>query len=224
MAVEPGEMVFVLSEEKLNLPKNMVAHLSPKRKLSHAGILAIGGFCIDPLYKGRLLIGLYNFSSTNFPIIPGKKMIAATFYELGENEASNFAAPESAIEDFPEDLVRVMQGYEPMTIKPVADLVKRLSQELDVLRRDIRSHEDWYKRFEKSLDTHNEQIGKLTTGLSVEKENRERGEDKLSEALHGIKGTLFWLRGAAWVVAGIVSLVLIPIIIAWLTGKLKVSP
>src|SRR6266850_5564500 len=39
--IAPGEMVFVLSEERLSLPSNIVAHLSPKRKLSHAGVLAI---------------------------------------------------------------------------------------------------------------------------------------------------------------------------------------
>src|SRR6266404_3318447 len=55
LAIEPGEMVFVLSEERLNLPMDMKAELSPKRKLSHAGILALGGFCIDPGYQGPLL-------------------------------------------------------------------------------------------------------------------------------------------------------------------------
>src|SRR5438105_1926894 len=39
LVVEPGEVVFVLTEESLNLPYNMMAQLSPKRKLSHAGIL-----------------------------------------------------------------------------------------------------------------------------------------------------------------------------------------
>src|SRR5579871_2932856 len=42
--VEPGEMVFALSEERLNLPSNVVAELSPKRKLSQSGIQVIGGF------------------------------------------------------------------------------------------------------------------------------------------------------------------------------------
>ena len=44
--IDPGEMIFILTEERLDLPDNMIAELSPKRKLSHAGVLAIGGFCI----------------------------------------------------------------------------------------------------------------------------------------------------------------------------------
>lgn len=70
--IEPGEVVFVLTNEQLDLPKNIHAVLSPKRKLSHDGIMVLGGFCIDPLYKGKLLIGLYNLSSSSFPLIPGK--------------------------------------------------------------------------------------------------------------------------------------------------------
>ena len=65
--VEPGEVVFVLTEERLDLPRNMIAILSQKRKLSHQGIQVLGGFCVDPLYRGRLLVGLYNFSSRRFP-------------------------------------------------------------------------------------------------------------------------------------------------------------
>src|SRR5687767_2307082 len=46
LAIESGEVVFVLTEEELDLPMNIVAQLSPKRKLSHGGVLTLGGFCI----------------------------------------------------------------------------------------------------------------------------------------------------------------------------------
>src|SRR2546423_648965 len=121
MFVEPGEVVFVLTEEILELPKNVMALLSPKRKLSHQGILVLGGFCVDPLYKGRLLVGLYNFSSTRFPLRPGKKLIAAVFYELQENETDGFKAPESEITDFPDELVTLIQGYKPIALQGLLD-------------------------------------------------------------------------------------------------------
>lgn len=53
--VPPGSVAFVLTEERINLPKNMKAELSLKRKMGHAGILVLGGFCVDPGYRGRLL-------------------------------------------------------------------------------------------------------------------------------------------------------------------------
>ena len=101
----------------------------------------MGGFCIDPLYWGRSRIGLINFASTSFPFILGKKVMAAALDELGEDETDGLAPPEASVEYFPEELIRVMQNHEPITIKPVADLVHELSPEVDTLRRDIWSHE-----------------------------------------------------------------------------------
>lgn len=71
--VEPGEVVFVRTIEKLALPNDTIAMLSPKRKLSHQGIIALGGFAVDPKYVGPLFVGLYNVSSTPFHLQSGKK-------------------------------------------------------------------------------------------------------------------------------------------------------
>ncbi|MGH6801014.1 MAG: dCTP deaminase domain-containing protein, partial [Methylocella sp.] len=64
--VESGEVVFVRTLETLALPNDIIAMLSPKRKLSQQGIIALGGFAVDPKYRGPLFVGLYNFSSTPF--------------------------------------------------------------------------------------------------------------------------------------------------------------
>ena len=221
--VEPGEMVFVLTEERLTLPPNMFAELSPKRKLSHAGVLAIGGFCIDPRYEGRLLVGLFNLSSTRFPLLPGKKLIAATFYELNDAEISDFPAPESPVDDFPDELVVVMEKYSPVVVQSVLESVEKLRDELDAIRQDIQSRSEWFRRFEQSLEHHDKQIGQLLQGLSGEKEARLSGEDKLGTTLAKIERTLSWLKGAAWVVAGLFTLVGVPIIVAWLLKVLGIT-
>jgi hypothetical protein len=220
--VEPGEMVFILTEERLSLPANMFAELSPKRKLSHAGVMAIGGFCIDPRYFGRLLVGLFNFSSTRFPLLPGKKVIAATFYELNDDEMAEFPLPESPLDDFPDDLVVVMQKYSPAAVQSMQESVEKLRAELDAIREDIRSHSEWYRRFEQSLEHHDRQIGQLLQGLSDEKDARLTGQDKLGATLAKIDRTLAWLKGAAWVAAGLTTLVGVPVLVAWLLRLLGI--
>lgn len=220
--IEPGEMVFVLSAERLKLSDTMTAELSPKRKLSHAGILAMGGFCIDPLYDGFLLIGLYNFSSTRFPLLPGKKLIAATFYELGAGEVNGFLAPET-LEDFPDELLQVMQKYQPLAIQSVQGDVQSLREEVQGLRADFQSRSDWYRRFEESLERHDKQIAKLIDGLDTEMETRKRGEDDLSKALGGLQRTLSWIRGAAWILAVLVGTAVgsfgLPYFLNWIGSK-----
>jgi deoxycytidine triphosphate deaminase len=228
--IEPGEMVFILTEERLDLSNTMMAELSPKRKLSHAGILAIGGFCIDPLYQGRLLIGLFNLSSTPFPIIPGKKVIAATFFVLEEQECCNFEKPEAALEDFPDELVQVMQKYRPIAMASITENIQQMQRQVDAIRKEIDSQNDWYKRFEGILDGHNSQIGTLIQGLNSEVKAREKGEDTLSLALTGytdqiksIEKVLIWLKGAAWVIGALLALVGVPIMVAWILKSLKLT-
>jgi deoxycytidine triphosphate deaminase len=212
MEVEPGEVVFVLTQERLSLPLDVVAQLSPKRKLSHAGILTLGGLCIDPGYKGRLLIGLCNFSSTPFPIEPGRKLIAATFYRLNEAEANGLEGPRESLDDFPDELVQVMQRYKPVALEPLARELGELRSDVEGLRRDIRSHEDWYNRFKESLGAHNQLIGEISKDLKAEIGERQTGQDKLTR-------TLSWLKGAAWTLTGVMS-VAVAFFLAWLAGWL----
>ena len=88
--IEPGEVVFVLPQEELHLPENMIAMLSPKRAITHRGITVLGGFAIDPGYTGRLWFGLHNFSSSRYALRSGAKLIACLFYELDDEEASKY--------------------------------------------------------------------------------------------------------------------------------------
>jgi len=195
--VEPGEVVFVLTEESLDLPRNILANLSPKRKLSHYGILVLGGFCIDPLYQGRLLVGLYNFSSSPFPLMPGKKLIAAIFYEMQEEELSDFKKPEAAIRDFPDDLIRLMQQYKPVSNQGLIERLQQISTELDNLRHDFQNREDWFKRFKESLEG-------LLHGL--EKETQER-KDTEREFRKDLKRISWSAAGTAAAVGCIVAII-----------------
>jgi len=203
--VDPGEVVFVLSEERLELPSDMMAQLSPKRKMAHEGILTLGGFAIDPGYEGKLLVGLFNFSSTPWPLQPGKKLIAATFYKLDQQEVPAHPTVVERLNDFPDGLLAVMQKYQPVAIQSVADSVRRLHEELGALRTEVRSREQWYTRFEQSLENTSGQISELTRDLDAEKEVRRRGEDKLAEGLQDLKGSLSFLKGAAWFIGVLIG-------------------
>jgi len=219
LRLQPGEMAFVLAEERLALPSNVMAQLSPKRKMSHAGILTMGGLCIDPSYEGPLLVGLLNLSSTPFPLIPGKKLIAATFFELVAGELDEFPHPHKFEDDFPPELISLMQAYRPVSMQSLVDAVQKLQTDLAALRSDIQSHEEWYRRFKESLEAHNTQIGELTRSLQAESLVREQGHDKLTIAISSVQSTLTFLKGAAWVV-GVLLGVASTLAIAWLAKAL----
>ena len=212
LVIEPGEVIFALTQERLSLPTDVVVQLSHKRKLSHKGIITLGGTYIDPGYVGRILIGLYNISSTPFPIRPGKKVISGTVLELEKGEKGTFPEPSPPMDEFPDELVDVMHKYDPIAFKSVEERLKHLQAEVETLRSEISSHENWYNQFKGLLESHNEQIGELTRDLRQETEARMTGQDKLTQ-------TLSWLKGAAWAGIGILGIAL-ALLIAWLAGWL----
>ena len=164
--IDPGEVVFVISEEKLKLPMDMFVVLVQKRKLSHDGIAVMGGLCVDPGYEGHLLVGLYNFSSSPFQIIPGHKLIAGLFHQLSGTEIGSFPRPTTRILDFPEDLVRLIRSYQPINVHALTEQLGAIKTELSLLQRQISEDKKWREDFKDDLEG-------LLSALKEERENRQ---------------------------------------------------
>ncbi|TAH60757.1 MAG: hypothetical protein EWM50_06395 [Gottschalkiaceae bacterium] len=138
--IEPGEVVFVLTREYVDIPLDISVVLHEKRKLSQKGISLLGGRGIDPGYKGYLFFGLYNISSEIFDLKPGRKLVGATFYRLNEDEIVTPVKLPEEWSDFPEELEDFIRKYEP--VNPIAIneklnniQVKFIKDQNDVLRK-----------------------------------------------------------------------------------------
>jgi deoxycytidine triphosphate deaminase len=210
LAVDPGEVVFVLTQEKLNLPKNMIAILSSKRKLAHGGIIILGGLTIDPLYNNYLQVGLYNFSSTPFPLRPGKKLIAAMFYELEAGEMDDFSVPESTrAEGFGDELIGLIRNYRPIEIKGVYDELQDTKRQLQELRTSITDDKQWKDDFKTALDSHNSQLDKIIDGLEKEIKAREKGDTEVLNKLDQVSSIWSTFKASfnlgGWIIAAIIG-------------------
>jgi len=180
IGVDPGEIVFVLTEERLKLPDNIYIVLIPKRKLSHEGILILGGLSVDPFYEGRLLIGIYNFSSSSFPIRAGKKIIGSHFYKLRDDEINKDAIKhEINIDDFPDDLIRLMDKYSPISSLSLMEKISSVELKLEEFKKDFNKTESWFKEFQTKLDKHEELVSRLIEGLKEEQRSRSFSDEKI---------------------------------------------
>jgi len=174
ICVEPGETVFVMTEEILHLPRNIKAEISHKRKLAHEGILVLGGFCIDPLYEGHLIFGLYNFSSRPFVLEPGKKLVAAQFYQLEDSELSRGDEKPQPINEFPKELENMIDAFHASSLLQLESQIKEMRVELQSLRKDFDSQNEWFGKFQKGID-------ELRDVLERERQERINGEGMLSK-------------------------------------------
>ena len=215
LAIGPGEMAYVLTQEVLVLPNNVKAEIGLKRKLSHAGIVLHGGSCADPGYRGRLLFALFNFSARPFPLLPGKKIVSAQFYELEKAETPP-TRPIEPILDFPDDIVHLMGQYRPATSQALAEQILDLQQKIEALNKFVRDRNEWFERFQLSLTNTERVVENLGEKLDEERSNRVDGEKEFKSRLEEISRTttkhaVFWalLIAAAGIAAAAVLGVLI---------------
>lgn len=169
--VEPGEVVFVLSQERLVLPANVYAQLSPKRSLSQDGIELMGGLTIDPGYEGYLVFGLRNVAGTSYPLNPGTKIVGANFFELDEKETLEKQKKPNSIESFPPKLLDLIEKYRP--VNP-----QNLENELMKLQKAF--HESQGQLGEDVRGLKNE-VSQLASDLLKESTKREQENKALSD-------------------------------------------
>lgn len=142
--IQPGEVVYVLTKEKVNLPPNMYMSLSANRGMSEYGVLTLGGFAVDPGYSGRLMFGLYNYSSTPFTLIPNSKLIGGIFYQLDKNEiidADSLERPKP-IDEFPARLVSIISKYSPTGMSSLDESIKAISKQMEALKEEFNKNKD----------------------------------------------------------------------------------
>jgi deoxycytidine triphosphate deaminase len=79
--IAPLEIVWVVSEEILNLPSTVTCHTTLKNAVSRKGVLAINTGIIDPHFSGPISTALINFSKERVIIHKGDPILRLTFYE-----------------------------------------------------------------------------------------------------------------------------------------------
>lgn len=175
--VEPGEVVFVLSRERLVLPSNVYAQLSPKRSLAQDGIELMGGLTIDPGYEGYLVFGLRNVAGTPYTLSPGTKIVGANFFELTNDEMLSECKKPTSIESFPEKLLTLIEKYKP--VNP-----QNLESELQELQKAFRESQGQLGEDVRGLK---EKVSQIASDLLKESTKREQENKTLSDRFSSVE-------------------------------------
>lgn len=176
--VEPGEVVFVLSQERIILPRDIYIQLNPKRSLSQDGIELLGGLTVDPGYEGYLVFGLKNVAGKPYKLKVGTKIVGANFFKLSEGEEVEEDDVPGSIEDFPQRLQELIDKYEPVNPQNLAvelrNLQKAFEESQGKLTDDVKYLRD--------------QVGELTKELSKESVKREQETKGLTDKIERVEG------------------------------------
>jgi len=165
--IKPGEIAFVMTTEALSLPNDIYCQLSTKRKLSLDGIVTLGGLIIDPNYNGKLFFGLYNISSRDYLLRPGKKLIAGVFYKTDYKSAKT---PEP-INDFPDELIKMVVDNKPNSTSSLLTTIERLAEEIKFIKDKINNDEKWKNDFREGLTNIRQLVQETSENLKETSEN-----------------------------------------------------
>lgn len=234
--IKPGEVIYVLTEEKVKMPRDIYAQLTPKRNMGELGINVQGALFIDPQYEGVLVFGLYNYSSTDFHFTPGKAFASAVFYQLDENETVDYnrGKEPKKIEGFSQELINTIYKYEPSGFSNLSERMVNVESHLKEIDNKLEDNDRWYNDIKRVLNQVSEQnlsntnnistlqfsINELKESLSNECNNRKSEDleiknsilksDQKSKILTGVFCFFIFILGAG-----------VSLLIAWLSGLFK---
>ncbi len=82
VTLRPGQMVFVITHEELNLPPDICGTVYSRNRLQKENILALNAGHVDPGYRGPILIRLINLGQTEWAMTLGDAVFTVVFHFL----------------------------------------------------------------------------------------------------------------------------------------------
>ena len=142
--LESNSWASVSSEEFFELPNNICASYGIRSGLARRGVIAFGGPQIDPGYKGKIFVSLYNPTLEPIILKHGQVIMSVIFYELSSEDKRGYTGPYQGQRDFPSQDVEFMMRMRSRNLADVIDnvetldhSVKNLSQNLKTLTSDV---------------------------------------------------------------------------------------
>ncbi|MGA2367677.1 MAG: hypothetical protein ABSF74_03765 [Dehalococcoidia bacterium] len=125
-----GQMIGVLSNERLSLPLDMCGRFGIRSYFARRGINAFGGLQLDPGFNGRLTMSLLNAGPEPVPISLNDLLFSVEFEKLEVKADKAYSGPYQNQDDFPEDQYNYILSAHTTILTEIPTLrseIKRLS-------------------------------------------------------------------------------------------------
>jgi len=83
--LQPGQMMWIITNEELNIPIDCCATVFSKNNLAMSGVFAFNAGHVDPGYRGPIVIRLISLRATPFTITLGSPIYTIIFEALDSN-------------------------------------------------------------------------------------------------------------------------------------------
>jgi len=146
--IHSGQMVGVISREKLRLPLDICGRFGIRSAFARKGINAFGGLQLDPGFRGRLTMNLLNVGPEPVTITLNEPMFSVEFQRLEEPADEEYAGPFQDQDDFPADQYNYILSARTTSLAEIPHLRREITR-LNVLIEELEENlPDPDERFE----------------------------------------------------------------------------
>ncbi len=136
----PGQMVGVLSLERLEFPLEFCGRFGIRSSFARFGLNAFGGLQLDPGFRGRLTMNLLNVGPEPITVNLNDLIFTVEFQRLDEVAEAPYSGPYQDQDDFPEDQYNFIMSAHTTSLAEIPTLrmeVARLSNVIEELEESL---------------------------------------------------------------------------------------
>jgi dCTP deaminase len=85
VSIPAGQFAFLLTEETLAMPHNVMGLISMKARIKFKGLINVSGFHVDPGFQGKLVFGVYNAGPSAVNLSRGDRLFLLWLADLDDD-------------------------------------------------------------------------------------------------------------------------------------------
>jgi dCTP deaminase len=106
--IPPGQFAFLLTEERVAVPKDALAFISVRATVKFGGLVNVSGFHVDPGYRGRLVFSVFNAGPAPVHLARGDDCFLIWYADLDRETA--LAKSGDGFDNIPTKLINPISG------------------------------------------------------------------------------------------------------------------
>ena len=131
--IPPGQFAFLLTEERVAVPKDALAFISVRATVKFGGLVNVSGFHVDPGYRGRLVFSVFNAGPAPVHLARGDDCFLIWYADLDRETA--LAKADSGFDNIPTKLINPIAG-EIQSFEGLLAKIKATEKRMDGIDRE----------------------------------------------------------------------------------------
>ncbi|MCB2085406.1 MAG: hypothetical protein H6920_00420 [Sphingomonadaceae bacterium] len=133
VVIPPGQFAFLLTEEIIQMPKDVMGFISLKSSAKFQGLINVSGFHVDPGFAGRLIYSVFNAGPSALHFNRGDDLFLLWLTDLDGRATKPFYKDKPGYVDIPSSLVSQV-SRETYSLQSLSDQVDQLADQVKLFK------------------------------------------------------------------------------------------